>query len=68
MLQEELQKEGPQNIVYTVTIESGPAHARQFTVSVSLDGAVLGVGVGKSKKIAEQSAAQAALNHLKQLE
>ena len=68
MLQEELQKEGPKNIVYAVTIESGPAHARQFTVSVSLDGTVLGVGTGKSKKIAEQSAAQAALNHLKQLE
>ena len=61
-LQEELQKEGPRNIVYDVLVESGPAHARQFTVSVSVDGVELGVGTGKSKKMAEQAAAQAALN------
>ena len=61
-LQEELQKEGPRNIVYDVMVESGPAHARQFTVSVSVDGVELGIGTGKSKKMAEQAAAQAALN------
>lgn len=64
-LQEELQKEGPRAIVYEVDEETGPAHARQFRVTVSVDGVRLGSGTGKSKKQAEQSAAQAALERQK---
>ena len=60
-LQEELQKEGPRNIAYTLINETGPAHARQFSVAVSVDGVTLGNGTGKTKKQAEQEAAQAAL-------
>ena len=60
-LQEELQKEGPRNIVYELEEETGPPHARQFRVSVSVDGVRLGSGTGKTKKQAEQDAAQAAL-------
>jgi len=60
-LQEELQKEGPRNIAYTLINETGPAHARQFSVTVSVDGVTLGNGTGKTKKQAEQEAAQAAL-------
>ena len=60
-LQEELQKEGPRNIVYELDEETGPPHARQFRVSVSVDGVRLGSGTGKTKKQAEQDAAQAAL-------
>lgn len=60
-LQEVLQKEGPRNIVYELEKEIGPAHARQFTVTVLVDGLRLGSGTGKTKKQAEQEAAQAAL-------
>ncbi len=43
---------------------SGPDHAREFTVTVSVDDRELGVGVGRSKKQAEQQAARAALELL----
>lgn len=39
----------------------GPDHLRKFTASVSVDGRTLGSGEGKSKKAAEQAAAEAAL-------
>lgn len=41
--------------------EAGPEHDKTFTVQVHLDGRVLGVGVGRSKKQAEQDAAAQAL-------
>ena len=40
---------------------SGPDHAREFRAEVSIDGSIAGVGVGSSKKRAEQEAARAAL-------
>jgi ribonuclease-3 len=40
---------------------TGPDHSRTFTVTVNIDGEPLGEGVGRSKKQAEQRAAQAAL-------
>ncbi len=43
---------------------TGPDHARVFTVTVRIDGEALGEGVGRSKKQAEQRAAQAALASL----
>ena len=60
-LQQELQKVGPRSIVYQLISQSGPPHNRLFTVEVWVDGEVLGSGSGKSKKEAEQLAAQAAL-------
>lgn len=60
-LQEKLQSKNAAPIVYTVIGESGPDHAKEFTVSVSLGDIVLGQGCGKTKKAAEQAAAQAAL-------
>ena len=44
---------------YQVT-ESGPDHAKTFYAEVRVDGAVVGTGVGRSKKQAEQMAAQVA--------
>lgn len=41
--------------------ESGPPHERIFRVEVSVDGQVLGTGVGRSKKEAERIAAEEAL-------
>jgi len=42
--------------VYLVT-SSGPDHDKVFSATVSIDGGALGVGEGRSKKAAEQSAA-----------
>ncbi len=44
--------------VYTVVSESGPTHERSFVVNVAVVGRVLAEGEGRSKKIAEQMAAQ----------
>ena len=49
---------------YVTVEESGPDHARQFTVEVLLHGQVRGRGVGRSKQAAEQAAARAALDAL----
>lgn len=57
-LQELLQVNGDVDIVYQVISESGPAHAKEFDVSVSVDGRVVGKGQGRSKKLAEQEAAK----------
>ena len=63
-LQEKLQKNGAVDISYDVISEEGPEHDKLFTVSVSLNGAVLGTGKGRSKKEAAQSAAAEALEKL----
>lgn len=50
---------------YKVISEEGPDHHKTFTIEVSLNGIVLGKGIGRSKKRAEQRAASAALEKLK---
>lgn len=60
-LQRLTQSEGPFRPEYVIIDERGPAHARVFVAEVSVDGIVLGSGEGRSKKEAEQQAAQAAL-------
>ena len=57
-LQELLQSNGDVEILYQVVSESGPAHAKNFEVSVSVDGRLVGKGQGRSKKLAEQEAAK----------
>lgn len=64
-LQELIQRDGNGAIEYRVVQERGPAHNREFVSHVSLNGEELGVGTGKSKKEAEQQAAQMALEKLK---
>ncbi|MEI7623783.1 MAG: ribonuclease III [Actinomycetes bacterium] len=49
--------------VYELGAE-GPDHEKRFFARVSVDGNVIGEGEGRSKKVAEQAAAQAALQHL----
>ena len=44
--------------------ERGPDHEKEFTATVYLGGEALGVGVGKSKKEAEQRAAREAFDHV----
>ncbi len=65
VLQEFLQKRGPQTPVYEVVQTVGPEHDKVFTVQVSLSGRVLGRGKGHNKKSAEQAAAQNALTQFK---
>jgi ribonuclease III len=64
-LQELVQRDGTGIIEYRVLQEKGPAHNREFISLVSLNDQELGIGTGKSKKEAEQRAAQMALNKLK---
>jgi ribonuclease-3 len=64
-LQELVQRDGAGIIEYRVLQEKGPAHNKEFVSRVSLNGAELGVGSGKSKKEAEQHAAEMALKVLK---
>lgn len=52
---------------YELIAEDGPPHDRLFTVSVSLDGAVIATGEGRSKKAAQQAAAKTALQQLNTL-
>jgi ribonuclease-3 len=47
--------------VYRVVAEQGRPHDRTFAIEVLLDGQCAGSGVGKSKKEAQQAAAEAAL-------
>ena len=51
-------------VVYAVLDTEGPAHERLFTCAAVIDGEQLGVGSGRSKKDAEQLAAQGALARL----
>ncbi|MGI6122595.1 MAG: ribonuclease III [Acetivibrionales bacterium] len=65
-LQEELQKTGDVQIQYKLIEAVGPDHAKTFKMSVNVNGNTIGTGVGKSKKDAEQMAAKAALEDMKQ--
>lgn len=64
-LQEVLQKNGDILIEYRLIKEEGPAHSRVFHVEINAGGKILGVGSGKSKKVAEQKAAEVALAGLR---
>ena len=60
-LQEILQKDSKEAIIYTIIGEEGPDHNKNFIAQVETKGIVLGKGCGKSKKEAEQNAANDAL-------
>ncbi len=61
-LQEIIQKNPEEKVEYVLTDESGPDHDKKFTVNVMLNSNVIGTGIGKSKKSAEQNAAKEALS------
>ena len=58
---QELVQTTKKSVTYELIKEEGPSHDRTFTISVIMQGIVLGTGVAKSKKEAEQIAAQHAL-------
>ena len=62
-LQELLARRGAR-VSYEVTAESGPPHERTFEVAAVVDSERVGEGEGRSKKAAEQTAAEQALKRL----
>lgn len=63
-LQEHIQSKKQGSLIYKVTKEEGPAHARKFTVGVFVNDNSLGEGTGRSKQEAEEEAAASALEKL----
>ena len=62
-LQERLARRGAL-VVYKVTAEDGPPHQRVFEVAAVIGGEEVARGSGRSKKDAEQAAAEAAMDAL----
>jgi ribonuclease-3 len=62
-LQERLARRG-EFVSYAVVDEHGPPHDRTFRVNALTGGVEIGSGIGRTKKDAEQEAAQAALGSM----
>jgi ribonuclease-3 len=63
-LQERLARDG-ETVSYEIANELGPPHDRRFEIRATVGGDELGIGSGRSKKEAEQAAAQRALEKLR---
>ena len=63
-LQERLARNG-KTVSYEVASEDGPPHDRRFEIRATVGGDQIGIGSGRSKKEAEQAAAQRALEKLR---
>lgn len=63
-LQELVQADRERNVNYRVLTEDGPSHSKEFVVEVYVDDIPFGQGRGRSKKEAEQKAAEQALHLL----
>lgn len=61
---QELVQSDKRGLEYRLHSESGPSHEKTFTIRVYMDEILMGEGTGKSKKEAEQSAAEVALKKL----
>jgi ribonuclease-3 len=67
LLQEVVQKNNDNKIAYEIIAQHGPDHNKVFEVAVLVNDTRYGIGVGKSKKEAEQHAAKEALVKLNML-
>lgn len=65
ILQEEIQKTSGSQLTYKLVGEKGPDHDKEFSVEVYLNEKLIGTGVGRTKKAAQQQAAYQALLKLK---
>ena len=59
--EEIIQKNPEEQLQYVLSGESGPDHNKRFEVEVHLNSNVIGKGIGRTKKQAEQEAAREAL-------
>lgn len=60
-LQEIIQSRHGADLTYGIIDETGPDHDKSYTSQVSVGGKILGTGMGRTKKEAEQNAAKEAL-------
>ncbi len=65
ILQEIIQSKYKEPLSYVLLSEEGPDHDKKFTVEVNVADKKLAIGVGRTKKAAEQSAAYEAILKLK---
>jgi ribonuclease III len=65
LLQELVQSRKQNSPMYKVLSEFGPAHAKKFRIGAYVDGKLISEGEGKSKRDAEEDAAQKALDFYK---
>lgn len=63
ILQERVQKKQSGELSYELIREEGPEHDKLFIVEARLNGACIGHGQGRNKKVAQQHAAYDALLH-----
>ncbi|MGS0972509.1 MAG: ribonuclease III [Candidatus Izemoplasmataceae bacterium] len=61
---QELVQSDKRQLEYRLISEEGPSHNKTFTMRVYMDDILMGEGIGKSKKEAEQHAAERALKKL----
>ena len=61
---QELVQSDKRSLEYKIIGERGPSHAKVFQTRVYMDEILMGEGIGKSKKEAEQNAAEMALKKL----
>lgn len=61
---QELLAQRKSQVTYEVVAEAGPPHQRSFDVDAIVEGEPIGRGEGRSKKAAEQAAAEEALRRL----
>ncbi len=66
-LQEVIQRQPLRKISYESLNSSGPDHMKTFEAAAVVDGRIVGRGVGRSKKAAEQEAARVALQKFGEL-
>ncbi len=64
VLQRLVQAEGSMPPTYKIVRRTGPEHKPEFSAAALIDGQQEGTGSGRSKKAAEQKAAEAALDRL----
>jgi ribonuclease III len=67
LLQEAVQQKSDSVINYEITGSIGPDHDKTFFVDLFIDGALTGSGTGRSKKEAEQAAAEDAFSKKKEI-
>ena len=65
ILQELIQSKSMEPLIYQLMSEEGPDHNKTFTVAAVVDDETLSLGVGRTKKAAEQEAAYQAILKIK---